>query len=111
MPKYVLIARDGREASSSRMYSTTEVNSYRGAPSCYTFINELTNKVKNVGACRVRRSRGLGALPAWWPFKKKPAKQLDRDPRRMYQTMLVVPGKKSGEFVQMRGAKRKRRGR
>lgn len=93
MPKYVLVARDGREASSSRMFSTSEVNAYRGAPSCYTFINELTNKVKNVGACRTHGGRLRDGVPpagtkapapaaapaakpvaGWWPFTKKKPK-------------------------------------
>lgn len=57
MPKYFLVARDGQEARSSRAFSAADLRAYKNASSCFTFVNELTNSVKNVGACR--RGRGF----------------------------------------------------
>jgi len=45
-------------------------------------------------------------VAGWWPFGKK--KQLPRDPRKMAQTIMIVPTP-SGRYVPLRGAKRKRR--
>ena len=126
---WVLAAQNGQEVGSSRMFSTSEVNAYRGAPSCFTFINEITNKVKNVGACRRGglRDGTPGAAPAapsaaapapnkpaaaavagWWPFSKK-TKKLPRDPRRMAQTVMYIPSPSGRVNQVMRGAKRRRR--
>ncbi len=55
MPKYFLVARDGHEARSHKAYSAAELRAFRSAPACFTFINELTNSVKNVGACGRKR--------------------------------------------------------
>ena len=46
-------------------------------------------------------------VAGWWPFKGK-KKQLPRDPRRMAQTIMIVPTP-SGRLVPLRGAKRRRR--
>lgn len=60
-PQYFMIAEDGRETSSRHSYSAADLRSFKHASKCYTFIGELTNRVKNVGACR----RGLrDAVPA-----------------------------------------------
>jgi len=59
MPKYFLVAKDGQEARSHRAFSASELRVYKDAPSCYTFINELTNSVKNVGACGRKKRRAL----------------------------------------------------
>lgn len=75
MPRYFLIARDGREARSSHAYTAAELRSFKAAESCYTFVGELTNGVKNVGkGCR-KRGRGLrdGAVPAPAAAPAKPA--------------------------------------
>jgi hypothetical protein len=43
---------------------------------------------------------GLGM----WPFTKKKAKQLPRDPRRMFQTVMYVPSPSGRVNQVMRGA-------
>jgi hypothetical protein len=48
---------------------------------------------------------GLGM----WPFTKKKAKQLPRDPRRMFQTVMYVPSPSGRVNQVLRGAKRRRR--
>lgn len=47
-------------------------------------------------------------VAGWWPFGKKKKKQLPRDPRKMAQTIMVVPTP-TGRLVPLRGAKRRRR--
>ncbi len=58
MPKYFLVARDGQEARSPRAFSAADLRAYKNAAHCFTFVNELTNSVKNVGACLRRNKRG-----------------------------------------------------
>ena len=133
MPYYFLIARNGQEIRSSRPYTARDLREFKNQASCYTFIGELTNSVKNVGlACTAKGRKRLGlrdatpAAPApaakptppptpaakpvagWWPFTKKKAKQLPRDPRRMAQTVMYMPSP-SGRMIQVRGAKRRKR--
>ena len=101
MPKYFLVAKDGQPAASAREFSAADLRAYKNSSSCYTFIGELTNRAKNVGACRTRSGRLRDGVPVavvapapaapkpvtpattiagWW-FGKKKTKQLPRDPR------------------------------
>lgn len=78
-------------------------------------VDDVSREILSL-LCGTRKSKsslaGLGAMPSWWPFKSK-KKQLDRDPRRMAQAIMFIPGAKGmssrGELVTMRGARRKRR--
>lgn len=60
--------------------------------------------------CGTRRSKSaLAGGLGMWPFTKKKAKQLPRDPRRMAQTVMYVPSPSGRVNQVMRGAKRRRR--
>ena len=84
---WVLAAHNGQQVGSSRMFSTAEVNAYRGAPSCYTFINEITNSVKNVGACR------RGGLRDGAPAPRPCGAQAGSSPRgRAGRRLVAVQG-------------------
>ena len=58
--------------------------------------------------CGTRKKKSALAGLGIWPFTKKKPKQLPRDPRRMAQTIMIVPTP-SGRLVPLRGARRKRR--
>ncbi|HEV3059688.1 MAG TPA: hypothetical protein VGY48_15665 [Vicinamibacterales bacterium] len=75
MPSWFLVARNGQEMRSSRAYSTADLRAFKSTASCHTFINELTNSVKNVGltcTAKGRKRMGLG-FSLKNLFKKKPA--------------------------------------
>lgn len=58
VPSYFLIERDGREARASRAFKARDLRSFKNAPGCLVFVNELTNSIKRVGAdCRPKRKR------------------------------------------------------
>lgn len=133
MPYYFLVARNGQEIRSSHAYTARQLREFKNQASCYTFVGELTNSVKNIGlGCRRRRGLRDGAPPTpaaaapapkpaapvapaakpvagWWPFGKKKAKRLDRDPRRMAQTVMYIPSPTGRVNQVMRGAKRRKR--
>lgn len=110
MPKYFLVAKNGQEARSSRAFSAADVRALKSASDCYTFIGELTNKAKNVGACRAGK-RGMAGAPAWWPFgHKKPAVVAKKKRNPMTQRIMYVPQGPSGRMInKLAGAGRKRK--
>ncbi len=117
---WVLTKKNGRVSRTPFVFTRSDVvNLSRDKNNCYVLQNTGTHAHVRVGGkCRKKSPESaithgaLGALPSWWPFKSK-KKQLDRDPRRMAQTIMFVPGAKGmksrGELVTMRGAKRRRR--
>ena len=109
---YIIAKKDGKRFGGTFVLTKTEVNRLKSDGHCYVIVNTTTRRASKIGStCRSGRAN-LGAMPSWWPFKAK-KKQLDRDPRRMAQTIMFVPGAKGmssrGELVTMRGARRKRR--
>ena len=100
MPKYFLVAKNGQEARSSRAFSASDVRALKSAPDCYTFIGELTNKAKNVGACR---TLGNGPGATWKAPKRRPPKPPKRD--RNWRKKLVEKYPSSAEFKKYAGLK------
>ena len=99
MPGWFLIRKNGEQVGSSRAWSTSDVNQLKNANGCYTFIGELTNSVRTVGAwCKYPNMRGV------FDFLKRKKK-----PRvnPMSKRMIWEPGKPARQFGRAR--KRRRR--
>lgn len=113
-----LYRRTSHVVRAASFHSTLARNIARDAERAVRSGNCAAGRKMLLAAMRIVRrdvklkKHGLGAMPSWWPFKSK-KKQLDRDPRRMAQTIMFIPGAKGmssrGELVTMRGARRKRR--
>jgi len=108
---FIITKKNGKRFGLRAIFTATEIDRLRGDGNCYTVVNTTTRRASKIGAtCRTRKA-GLGALPSWWPFKKKPAK---RHP--MTRTVYMMKTK-SGSYIpvdrppshSMSGARRRRK--
>lgn len=118
--RIVALARKGKCAAAVRAYHTAKlythctdarIGTVRGAiHACLAKGNFRDAVPPGAPTASAPAPNKPAATPVagWWPFGKKTKKQLPRDPRRMAQTIMIVPTP-SGRMVPLRGARRRRR--